>query len=163
MQLIRDGLGSIPAAIHPISISPSHTFTQSLSLSFALVSPMTLYLLSIFQRAAAIATTVSSPRPPLPLNPIRPNTINYPASQEDLGAFKGLLRRFKSIDVSDRNSAPPPPPREPSLLTSVLASVYVCVHQHDTSAPAQTAAHHLRIFNHVPTSPGKLLPCDGNR
>lgn len=108
MQLIRDGLGSIPAAIYaphfhfpilpvfsqnaPVPAAPFHSLLPNPSLSSALISPIypgILNLLTAFQSAAAIATTVSSPRPPLPLNPIRPNTINYPASHKDLRALKG--------------------------------------------------------------------------
>lgn len=90
---------------------------------------MILYLLSIVQSVAAVATTVSSPRPPLPLNPIRPNTINYPASHKDLRALKGWLKRFKSIDVSNRNAAPlhthPTPGSPPRAYQCV--GVCVCV------------------------------------
>lgn len=108
MQLIRDGLGNIPAAIYAphfhfpslavfsqnalVPAAPFPSLSANPSLSSALISPIypgILNLLTAFQSTAAIATTVSSPRPPLPLNPIRPNTINYPASHKDLRALKG--------------------------------------------------------------------------
>lgn len=66
--------------------------------------------------------TVSSPRPILPLNPIRPNTINYPASHKDPRALKGSSEDLKPLMSMTRMY--PSPPLELSLLTSAL--MYVC-------------------------------------
>lgn len=48
----------------------------------------------------------------------------------------------------------------------MLVSVYVCQRVFINMTPQhqpEPAAHRLQIFNHVPASPGKLLPRDGNR